>query len=96
MSHCCDLTLSGGSRQIDDHVDLPLRLQVELRKDKDGGKNKSKSQGEKRSRTASAADGAVLQHKQTQQPTHKRSLSSPELHFSPALVSLSPLAPLSF
>lgn len=35
VSHCGDLTFCGGSRQVDDHVHLPLRLQVDLKKKKE-------------------------------------------------------------
>lgn len=53
-------TFSGRSGQIDDHVHLPLRLQVDLQRQRRGRNSKSAEQ-------LGAAGGPSLQHKQTHQ-----------------------------
>lgn len=68
-----DLTLSGGSGQINDHVHLPLRLQVNLCR---GRKKETRVNQQEITRlNRECGTGAVLQHKQTHQCTCKRSLS---------------------
>ena len=62
-------TFSGRSGQIDDHVHLPLRLQVDLQRQRRGRNSKSAEQ-------LGAAGGPSLQHKQTHQCTWREVIIS--------------------